>query len=246
MVDNDSNSQIPLAEMPPVGTEIDLPSGSILQTPNPDTLDFIQAADARVRYFPSDMERVREAGAGYEYYRGVADVIGKQIQQDFPGERVAVRGTVAALTEGFPFWPADRGSDQLPLTSVTDILRTGNDAASETTRVGFIEEDGELNDQTHEWLTERFSYTAMDLELEGATEKLAKVFPVLIVYREGAFKEGKAAHGWNDMAGKPEERVAAVYVTDKILRTNRPDKSPETARMIQQNKLAKISLDDLF
>lgn len=172
------------------------------------------------------MAIAHSAGAQhYEFHRAVVDLLGAQVRHDFGDEPVAVRGTVASLTRSFPFFdetppfsePTDAAKEDLQ--SVEAILRTGSDSGKDVTRVGFLDPDtGELNYQTAEWLAERHNFVDLGLLLEGKEQERSLVFPVLVVYRLGAFENGSPTNGWNTLAGSPEERVAAIYVTDKVVR----------------------------
>jgi hypothetical protein len=218
-----------LEHLPTIGQEIDLPSGGMLQTPHPDTLARLTHIDPRVRYFPTDMARADKASSGYEYYRGVTDVMHARIQEDFGGETVAVRGTVASLTEPFPFWARDDSGDKRHMQSVLDILRTGSDDGQDRARVSILTgDDGQLNSQTREWLYQRA--WSVNHALRDKPEA-ARVFPVVVVYRKGAFRDGQPVHGWNDLGSDPEDRIAAIYITDKILDTNRPDTTEEASAL---------------
>lgn len=197
-------------QMPPlVGERIKLAFGAVLERPSAEVIAWLQARDPRVRYFPADVEAARQSMPTVAYAEAVSRRLGPQVQNDFPGVDVAVRGTVAALTESFAH---DLWEDGADMRTVLDILASGSDSGADRTRVGHRVEEGELNYQTLGWLNTHSS--AAYMELEGSERD--QVFPVLLVYPPEAF-EGEAVHGWNQLTGDPGQRLAAVYITDRIV-----------------------------
>jgi len=216
MIDPNSAPSSSLETLEPIGERTVLPTGSVLQTPAAATVEALQAIDPRVRYFSTDMALANAAPRNYEYYRGVVDTIGARVQQDFPGQDMAVRGTVASLTERFPFWYDGQTNTVYDMQSVLDILRTGSDTGGDTTMVGPIAPDGELNVETEEWLGSHIRRVVTELD---GDPKLDRVFPVLIVYHPRAFDDptGWQTHRTQQLTGGADERIVAIYITDKVL-----------------------------
>lgn len=198
--------------VPPVGERIPLVGGQVLETVNPALLTELQAIDPRVRYFPAHLEDARSADAGYAYHRSVVDRIGEQVARDFAGTDVLVRGTVAALCEPFSHWLNEQETGYLDMRTVIDILATGSDRESDRVRVGGINER-QVNDQTVEWLNNHYRDAMIDIESQADRDQ---TFPVLLVYKPEAFAK-PPGHGWNQLAGEPSQRIAAVYITDKVV-----------------------------
>lgn len=199
----------------PVGNRIPLTNGATLETPNQKVIEHLMAADSRVRYFatPNPAE-AQETTRGMSFYRAVTDHLGAQVAHDFPDTRVAVRGTVAALTEGFPYWDDGSGTGKTEdMHTVLDMLLLGSDSGKDTVRVGEIEPDGSLNVETTEWLRNHFSVLMLELD----DDKRDQVFPALLVYKTDAFQAGDFQHGFNALSGPPADRLAALYITDKIV-----------------------------
>jgi hypothetical protein len=209
---NDDPSAGANLNLPPVGDRVVLTNGAVLETPNADVITQLQAIDSRVHYFPTpDIEQAQSVSRGMAFYRGVVDHLGKQVVQDFPGTRLAVRGTTAALTERFPFWEDGDGNGDM--NTVLDILQSGSDSGADRVRVGEIDPDGTLNAETQEFLGSHF--TGLMLELDGIQRD--QVFPALLVYRTDAFTAGDFRHGFNKLKDPPADRLAAIYITDKIV-----------------------------
>lgn len=215
-----------LTDIDPIGEEIYIDQNTILQRLSPELLAQLQAQDSRVRYFPGIVpERDEQTepepfwesnrGTGHSYYSLVGNHVGAQIEKDFGGEEVLVRSTIATTIESFPWWQSDtpEGRD---VRTVLDILASGSDTGKDETRVGHII-DGELNYQTLEWLDSRIGSLLLDSRLSAEHQDDARqTFPIIIVYQKSAFKNGEARHGWNDLQGPPEKRIAAIYITDKV------------------------------
>ena len=97
------------------------------------------------------------------------------------------------------------------MNSVRDILASGTDSGSDEVRAGHLDPSGELNVETQEWLNNHIANAL--IELEGAQRD--QVFPALLVYRMDAFT-GRFRHGYNTLTGDPSQRLASLYITDKI------------------------------
>jgi hypothetical protein len=212
---NDLAMEAASQALDPIGERIRLANGSTLETLNPALLAELQARDPRVRYAPADREFLQQGFAAGQpaYSQAVLRPLSDQVRADFPDVNVSVRGTVAALNKRYPFWDVGGRSDMSSdMSTVADILEHGSDNGSDSVRVGQVyEEDGELNADTAEWIYNHISVVSVEADPEDA----AQTFPVLIVYEPSAF-EAEPTHGWNTLTGEPSQRIAAIYITDKL------------------------------
>jgi hypothetical protein len=196
----------------PIGERIPLKNGITLEKPSIEVLARLMDADSRVRYFETPSpDRAGQERPGYAYYRAIAEPLGLQVREDFGDEPIAIRGTTAALEHSFPYWPDQTGHHEATLNDVLTILRSGSDDGQDQARVGFMTDEGEMNVETTEHLFTHWFGTHIELK---DTPEGEQVFPVLIVYRPEAF-EKLPVHGCNTFAGKPSERIAAIYITDR-------------------------------
>lgn len=198
----------------PVGERIPLTNGGTLERLNPELLAELQANDPRVHYISADLEAAQQSPAGQaSYSHAVLGRLSDQVRTDFPGIDVSVRGTVAALIKRFPFWDV-KGHPNMSadMNTVADILKLGSDNGSDMVQVGQVYEDGELNTDTAEWIYNHLFTVSM----EADEDDFAQTFPVLLVYEPSAFATSQG-HGWNKLAGEPDQRIAAIYITDKIV-----------------------------
>lgn len=202
----------PVRSHSPVGDRVHLKNGVTIESPSVEVIERLQEADPRVRYFPTpDIEQAGEYGPGQTYYRAISDLLGKTVRQDFEGEDIAIRGTTAALEYSFPFWQDRSGSGLAPCNDVLTVLETGSDDGRDEARVGFMTDDGVMNVETVEHLFTHWFGTYMEL---GNSPEGDQIFPVLIVYKHDAFAK-PPVHGFNEFAGEPSERIAAIYITDR-------------------------------
>lgn len=196
----------------PIGERIHLKNGVTIESPSADVLDHLMHADPRVRYFPTpDLELAGEEQPGQTYYRAISDPLGKAVRQDFADEPIAIRGTTAALEHSFPFWQSRTGNGLDSCNDVLTILQAGSDDGRDEARVGFMTDDGVMNVETVEHLFTHWFGTYIEL---GKGPEGDQIFPVLIVYRHDAFAK-PPVHGFNDFAGEPSDRIAAIYITDR-------------------------------
>jgi hypothetical protein len=198
----------------PIGERIPLANGRTLERLNPALLAELQANDPRVRYIPIDSEAAQQRSTPQvAFSHAVLGRMGKQVHADFPGIDVSVRGTVAALIEKFPFWNVEGHPDMSSdMHTVTDILQLGSDNGSDRVRVGGLE-DGELNSDTAEWMYNHISTVILEADRQQDSDQ---TFPVLLVYEPSAFA-ASPGHGWNRLTGQPDQRLAALYITDKLV-----------------------------
>lgn len=202
----------PVRSHSPVGDRVHLKNGVTIESPSVEVIERLQKADPRVRYFPTpDIEQAGEYGPGQTYYRAISDPLGKTVRQDFEGEDIAIRGTTAALEYSFPFWQDRSGSGLAPCNDVLTVLETGSDDGRDEARVGFMTDDGVMNVETVEHLFTHWFGTYMEL---GNSPEGDQIFPVLLVYKHDAFVK-PPVHGFNEFAGEPSERIAAIYITDR-------------------------------
>jgi hypothetical protein len=201
----------------PVGERIFLPNGAIVERPNPLIIELLQTADPRVHYFSTNIVSfLIDVAPKKLHYIAVSQKIGYQVKKDFPDEEVYVRSSVAPLIDQstFPYWNRswELGSiPEFPLNSVRDILSSGSDDGGESVVIGDIDSSGIMNAHSIEWLS--MHYTLINQKHQG--EKIDQLFPILLVYKRSAFAEN-IDFGWNKLIGKPQERIAAIYVTDRV------------------------------
>jgi len=225
-------------DIDPIGEEVKLDKSTVLQRLNPDLLSYLQSQDPRVRHFAGIVanrmaqtgSEFLEGGDGYtfrwdeaeggryDFYTVVGNHVGAQIEKDFEGEEVMVRSTIASTIKPFPWWQSENPEDR-DVRTVLDILASGSDSGKDKTRVGHIV-NRQLNYQTLEWLDRRMGSLLLESNVGGKyMDEARQTFPVVIVYHKEAFVDGRSGHGWNNLVGPPEERIAAIYITDKVNRT---------------------------
>lgn len=209
---SNSHESEPTQSHSPIGDRVHLRNGVTIESPSSAVLERLMEADPRVRYFPTpDLEHAGEYNPGQTYYRAITDPLGRAVRHDFEGEDIAIRGTTAALEYSFPFWQDRSGNGLAPCNDVLTVLQAGSDDGRDEARVGFMTDDGVMNVETVEHLFTHWFGTYMEL---GSGPEGDQIFPVLIVYRHDAFAK-PPVHGFNEFAGDPAKRIAAIYITDR-------------------------------
>lgn len=210
-----------IKKLAPIGERLLLSNGAILERPNPQIIELLQSHDPRVQYFHTDTSALAKDIAPLQLYRKtIAEQIGYRVREDFPVleedsylDNISLRGTVAALTTSFPYWPDDSGERVLPMNTVSDILTQGSDNGRDETGVGTITKAGEINRYTRDWINIHYDFAMQRL----TGEQRDQTFPILLVYKWSSFEEPFFEVGVNQLIGKPSKRISALYITDKIL-----------------------------
>jgi hypothetical protein len=202
----------------PIGERFHLPSGAIVERPNPLIITHLQAADSRVHYYATDQTTfMMDVDAMRLHHRAVSRKIEYRVREDFPDEDIFVRGTVGTLIDPttFLYWNRDwavGSNPTLPLNSISEILANGTDDGGNHVGVGHIEDSGKMNDYSIDWLSIHYGNVAQKHNKEDITQ----VFPILLVYRQDAFVDSPGL-GYYELTGNPTERIAALYITDRVI-----------------------------
>ncbi len=187
-----------------------------------------KATGGVVRYFPTNLELAGEADGADAYYRGVTDLLPRQVQHDFPYVTTAQRGTIVSLRDEFPHYRPRLGREStdgglpvlkygdptIPMKNVLSVVRTGSDRDGEIGNVGSIGSDGHLHHKTEEYLTIHLAEAIEDLLCREKFAEADGVFPALLVYDSDRLP---TAHRLDADGGLDPDVLLAVIITDRVL-----------------------------
>ena len=221
----------------PVGETIELPgSHVILQSPNPNLVNFLQSIDPRIRYFPTNKdqatseEEISYISASMTHLRKVVDNLPAQVAHDFPPDtfRTTLRGTVVSLTDEFPHYqerrftgqmePNDAGDyrpvydlvgEPLPMSNVLSVLRDGGDRGGNVSAE--IMQSATSSTGTSSALHET-NLAIAELLHAGEVKKAGSLFPAVLVYDTDKLQQHYAGQSVD-----PRELLLAVYITDRVI-----------------------------